>query len=39
MLREFTPLITAIIIAGRSDSAYAVQIGTMVVTEEIAKPK
>lgn len=35
MLREFSPLITAIIIAGRSGSAYAAQIGTMVVTEEI----
>lgn len=35
MLREFAPLITAIIIAGRSGSAYTAQIGTMVVTEEI----
>ena len=35
MLREFSPLIAAIIIAGRSGSAYAAQIGTMVVTEEI----
>nr|WP_316641059.1 MlaE family lipid ABC transporter permease subunit [uncultured Roseateles sp.] len=35
MLREFAPLITAIIIAGRSGSAYAAQIGTMVVTEEV----
>ena len=35
MLREFAPLITAIIIAGRSGSAYAAQIGTMNVTEEI----
>ena len=35
MLREFAPLITAIIIAGRSGSAYAAQIGTMTVTEEI----
>jgi phospholipid/cholesterol/gamma-HCH transport system permease protein len=35
MLREFGPLITAIIIAGRSGSAYAAQIGTMSVTEEI----
>lgn len=35
MLREFGPLITAIIIAGRSGSAYAAQIGTMAVTEEI----
>ncbi len=35
MLREFAPLITAIIIAGRSGSAYAAQIGTMTVTDEI----
>lgn len=35
MLREFAPLIAAIIIAGRSGSAYAAQIGTMAVTEEI----
>lgn len=35
MLREFAPLIGAIIIAGRSGSAYAAQLGTMVVTEEI----
>ena len=35
MLREFAPLITAIIIAGRSGSAYAAQIGTMSVTAEI----
>jgi phospholipid/cholesterol/gamma-HCH transport system permease protein len=35
MLREFAPMITAIIVAGRSGSAYAAQIGTMVVTEEI----
>ena len=35
MLREFAPLVTAIIIAGRSGSAYAAQIGTMSVTEEI----
>ena len=35
MLREFSPLITAIIVAGRSGSAYAAQIGTMSVTEEI----
>ena len=35
MLREFAPLMTAIIIAGRSGSAYAAQIGTMEVTEEI----
>ncbi|MFZ6690814.1 MlaE family ABC transporter permease [Undibacterium sp. SXout20W] len=35
MLREFAPLMTAIIVAGRSGSSYAAQIGTMVVTEEI----
>src|SRR6185369_1220387 len=35
MLREFAPLLTAIIVAGRSGSAYAAQIGTMAVTEEI----
>jgi len=35
MLREFAPLLTAIIVAGRSGSAYAAQIGTMDVTEEI----
>lgn len=35
MLRELSPLITAIIVAGRSGSAYAAQIGTMKVTEEI----
>jgi phospholipid/cholesterol/gamma-HCH transport system permease protein len=35
MLREFAPLMAAIIIAGRSGSAYAAQIGTMSVTEEI----
>jgi phospholipid/cholesterol/gamma-HCH transport system permease protein len=35
MLREFAPLITAIIVAGRSGSAYAAQIGTMQVTEEV----
>ncbi|MGE5103538.1 MAG: MlaE family lipid ABC transporter permease subunit [Betaproteobacteria bacterium] len=35
MLRELSPLLTAIIVAGRSGSAYTAQIGTMVVTEEI----
>ena len=35
MLRELSPLLTAIIIAGRSGSAYAAQIATMKVTEEI----
>src|SRR5574340_578535 len=35
VLRELAPLLTAIIVAGRSGSAYAAQIGTMKVTEEI----
>ena len=35
ILREFAPLMTAIMVAGRSGSAYAAQIGTMSVTEEI----
>lgn len=35
MLREFAPLITAIIVAGRSGLAYAAQIGSMSVSEEI----
>jgi len=35
MLRELSPLLTAIIIDRRSGSAYAAQIGTMKVTEEI----
>ena len=35
ILRKFAPLITAIIISGRSGTAYAAQIGTMSVTEEI----
>jgi len=35
MLRELSPLLTAIIVAGRSGSAFAAQIGTMKVTEEI----
>lgn len=35
ILREMSPLLTAIIVAGRSGSAYAAQIGTMQVTEEI----
>ncbi len=35
MLRELAPLITAIIIAGRTGSAYTAQIGAMKVTEEI----
>ncbi|HXG52309.1 MAG TPA: MlaE family lipid ABC transporter permease subunit [candidate division Zixibacteria bacterium] len=35
MLREIAPVITAIIVAGRSGSAYTAQIGTMEVTEEV----
>jgi len=35
MVRELSPMITAIIVAGRSGSAYTAQIGTMKVTEEI----
>ncbi len=35
MVRELAPLITAIIVAGRTGSAYTAQIGTMRVTEEI----
>lgn len=35
MLRELAPLMVAIIVAGRSGSAYAAQIGTMKVSEEI----
>lgn len=35
MLRELSPLLTAIIVAGRSGSAYAAQIGTMKIGEEI----
>jgi len=34
-LREIGPLIVAILIAGRSGSAYAAQFGTMKVTEEL----
>jgi phospholipid/cholesterol/gamma-HCH transport system permease protein len=35
ILRELSPLITAIIIAGRSGSAYTAQIGAMKITEEL----
>lgn len=34
-LREMAPLITAILVAGRTGSSYAAQLGTMKVTEEI----
>ena len=35
MVREMGPMMTAIILAGRSGAAYAAQIGTMMVNEEI----
>jgi phospholipid/cholesterol/gamma-HCH transport system permease protein len=35
MTRELGPLITAIVVAGRSGSAFAAEIGTMKVSEEI----
>ena len=35
VLRELGPLMTAIILAGRSGSAFAAEIGTMKVREEI----
>lgn len=35
MVRELSPIITSIIVAGRTGSAYTAQIGTMQVTEEI----
>ncbi len=35
LLREFAPLITAIIVAGRSASSYAAEIGSMKVQQEI----
>jgi phospholipid/cholesterol/gamma-HCH transport system permease protein len=35
VVREMGPLITAIILAGRSGSAFAAEIGTMQVTEEL----
>lgn len=35
ILRELGPMMTAIVVAGRSGSAYAAQIGTMMVTEEV----
>lgn len=35
MLRELSPLIAAIIVAGRTGSAYTAQIATMKVTEEV----
>ena len=35
LLREIAPLVTAILVAGRSGSAYTAEIGTMRVTEEL----
>lgn len=35
MVKELAPLMTAIIVAGRSGSAFAAEIGTMVVNEEV----
>ncbi|MEN4054127.1 MULTISPECIES: MlaE family lipid ABC transporter permease subunit [Sulfurimonas] len=35
IFRELAPLITAIVIAGRSGSAYAAQIGAMKITQEL----
>jgi phospholipid/cholesterol/gamma-HCH transport system permease protein len=35
MVREMGPMMTAIILAGRSGAAYAAQIGTMMVNEEV----
>ena len=35
MVREFCPIFTAIILAGRSGSAFAAEIGTMKVNEEL----
>lgn len=35
LLRELAPLMTAIIVAGRTGAAYTAQIGTMQVTEEV----
>ncbi|WP_100551214.1 MlaE family ABC transporter permease [Caedibacter taeniospiralis] len=35
LLREFAPLITAIIVAGRSASSYAAELGSMKVQQEI----
>ncbi|HMN95011.1 MAG TPA: MlaE family lipid ABC transporter permease subunit [Phycisphaerales bacterium] len=35
MVRELGPLVTAIILAGRSGSAFAAELGTMKVTEEL----
>ncbi len=39
MLRELGPLMTAIILAGRSGGAFAAEIGTMTVNDEVAALK
>jgi len=39
MVRELGPMITAIVIAGRSGSAYTAEIGAMKITEEISAMK
>ena len=39
VVREMGPLITAVILAGRSGSAFAAEIGTMQVTEELSALK
>lgn len=39
MLRELAPLLAAILVCGRTGSAYAAQIGTMQVREEVAALK
>jgi len=39
MVRELGPLMTAIVLAGRSSSAFAAEIGTMKVNEEISALK
>jgi len=35
MLRELAPLMTSIVLAGRTGAAFAAEIGTMKVNEEI----
>lgn len=35
MLREMAPMLTAIVVAGRTGSSWAAQLGTMKITEEI----
>ncbi len=35
MVRELGPLMTAIVLAGRSSSAFAAEIGTMRINEEV----